>query len=90
MQTTLTRRAALRLLGAAGAFLPARMVLAAPSAPEDPAGPRLVVVMLRGALDGLAAVPARGDPAWTALRTDEDAVNPVLALDSTFSIHPSS
>lgn len=88
MQTILTRRAALRLLGAAGAFLPAQMVLAAPSAPEDPAGPRLVVVMLRGALDGLAAVPARGDPAWTALRTDEDAVNPALALDTTFSMHP--
>jgi uncharacterized protein (DUF1501 family) len=89
MQTTLTRRAALRLLAAAGAILPARMVLAAPTgAPDDPAGPRLVVVMLRGALDGLAAVPPRGDPAWSALRTEDDASAAALVLDNTFAMHP--
>jgi uncharacterized protein (DUF1501 family) len=44
--------------------------------------------MLRGALDGLAAVPARGDPAWSALRTDEDAAAAALPLDGTFSMHP--
>ncbi|MEI6759511.1 MAG: DUF1501 domain-containing protein [Betaproteobacteria bacterium] len=88
MQTTLTRRAGLRLLGAAGAFLPLRMVFAAPVSTHEAAGPRLVVVMLRGALDGLAAVPARGDPAWSALRTDEDAAAGALPLDATFSMHP--
>ena len=67
MQSTLTRRAGLRLLGAAGALLPLRMVFAAPASTHEDAGPRLVVVMLRGALDGLAAVPAQGDPAWAAL-----------------------
>lgn len=88
MQTTLTRRAGLRLLGAAGAFFPLRMVLAAPASAHEVAGPRLVVVMLRGALDGLAAIPAQGDPAWTALRTDEDAAAAALPLDATFSMHP--
>ena len=88
MQTTLTRRAGLRLLGAAGAFLPLRMVFAAPASTREAEGPRLVVVMLRGALDGLAAVPAQGDPAWAALRTDEDAAAAALPLDATFSMHP--
>lgn len=32
--------------------------------------PRLVVIILRGALDGLSAVPPVGDPAYEALRPD--------------------
>ena len=88
MQTRLTRRAGLRLLGAAGALLPLRMVFAAPASTRQAEGPRLVVVMLRGALDGLAAIPAQGDPAWTALRTDEHAAVAALPLDATFSMHP--
>lgn len=88
MQTRLTRRAGLRLLGAAGAFLPLRMVFAAPASTREAEGPRLVVVMLRGALDGLAAIPAQGDPAWAALRTGEDAAAAALPLDATFSMHP--
>jgi len=105
MQTQLARRAAMRMLGtlgaagaaaAAGTFAPYRMVLAAPASKDEHAGPRLVVVMLRGALDGLAAVPALGDPAWAALRSDQDAKAQTQAqtqaqaraLDSTFSMHP--
>jgi uncharacterized protein (DUF1501 family) len=62
-------------------------------ASSDAERPRLVVVMLRGALDGLAAVPATGDPAWAALRpapltTAGSAVEPVLPLDRLFSLHP--
>ncbi len=99
MTLPLSRRAALHWLGAAAtasAFVPARLALAAPSPSQDPLGPRLVVVMLRGALDGLAAVPALGDVGWSALRGDADAatanVAPVpaaLRLDSTFGLHPS-
>lgn len=50
---------------------------------------RCVVVMLRGALDGLAAVPAPGDPQWAALRGPlaEGAEAP-LALDGFFALHP--
>ena len=53
---------------------------------------QLVVVMLRGALDGLAAVPAIGDPQWNSLRPPPDTptANPVapLPLDATFALHP--
>ena len=38
--------------------------------------PRFLVVVLRGALDGLAAVAPVGDPDWVALRGDK-----VLRLD---------
>src|SRR5262249_60749037 len=33
--------------------------------------PRLLVIVLRGALDGLAAVAPVGDPEWTRLRGDK-------------------
>lgn len=56
---------------------------------------RLVVVMLRGALDGLAAVPVPGDPAWAALRPPvevkvRDALPgaPPLPLTGPFALHP--
>ncbi len=80
---------------AAGALLAgptARLALAA-ATPAAPVGQgRLVVVLLRGALDGLAAVPAVGDPAWSTLRppTAADAAQPApLALDGLFALHPS-
>jgi uncharacterized protein (DUF1501 family) len=54
--------------------------------------PRLLVVVLRGALDGLAAVAPVGDPRWAALRGDKalrlDGKTPALALDSFFALNP--
>src|SRR5262245_55384055 len=50
---------------------------------------RLLVVVLRGALDGLAAVPPIGDPAYAPLRGQlafhREAV---LPLNDTFALHP--
>ena len=88
------RRQALRWLLAPGmaGLLPARLALAAPDLRPD--GPRLVVVMLRGALDGLAAVPAPGDPAWASLRPATEgsggatAAPAGLPLGEPFSLHP--
>jgi uncharacterized protein (DUF1501 family) len=54
---------------------------------------RLLVIILRGALDGLAAVPPIGDPAYAstrgvlALHRSGDAA--ALPLDDTFALHPS-
>lgn len=73
---------------AAGAAMP-RLLLAATGASS-----RLVVVILRGALDGLAAVPPHGDPHYAGLHRDL-AIGPpggpdgARALDGTFGLHPS-
>jgi uncharacterized protein (DUF1501 family) len=55
---------------------------------------RLVVVILRGALDGLAAVPPYADPNYADLHRDLAIAPPgqaegALALDATFGLHPS-
>jgi uncharacterized protein (DUF1501 family) len=54
--------------------------------------PRLLVVVLRGALDGLAAVAPVGDPNWTALRGANalrvDGPTPGLRLDDLFALNP--
>jgi uncharacterized protein (DUF1501 family) len=54
---------------------------------------RLVVVILRGAVDGLAAVPPYGDPAYARLRgglaiAAPDATDGALRLDNLFGLHP--
>ena len=55
---------------------------------------RLVVVILRGALDGLAAVPPYGDPAYAGLHRELAIAPPgsadgALPLNGTFGLHPS-
>jgi uncharacterized protein (DUF1501 family) len=55
---------------------------------------RLVVVILRGALDGLAAVPPYGDPDYASLHRELAIAAPgapdgALALNDTFGLHPS-
>jgi uncharacterized protein (DUF1501 family) len=54
--------------------------------------PRLLVIVLRGALDGLAVVAPVGDPDWTKLRGDKaltlSSVTPALPLDGFFALNP--
>src|SRR6202163_4675433 len=54
--------------------------------------PRLLTIVLRGALDGLAAVAPVGDPDWIKLRGDNalrlDGKTPALPLDGVFALHP--
>ena len=55
---------------------------------------RLVVVILRGALDGMAAVPPYADPDYASLHRELAIASPgspdgALALDHTFGLHPS-
>ncbi len=58
------------------------------------AKPRFVFIILRGALDGLEAVPAFGDPAYEGLRGALAIGRPgtnggALPLDGIFGLHPS-
>jgi uncharacterized protein (DUF1501 family) len=54
--------------------------------------PRMLTIILRGALDGLAAVAPVGDPDWVKLRGDKaltlDGKTAALPLDSFFALNP--
>ena len=54
--------------------------------------PRLLVIVLRGALDGLAAVAPVGDPDWPSLRGEKGLMRgsaaPGLPLDTFFALNP--
>jgi uncharacterized protein (DUF1501 family) len=54
--------------------------------------PRFLTIVLRGALDGLAAVAPVGDPGWVKLRGDSalklDGATPGLPLDGFFALNP--
>ena len=104
---SLKRRDGLRALVGAAALactMPARLAFAAPSNAKADKQQRLVIVLLRGALDGLAAVPAIGDPSWADLRGNAEAAarsralnaaagvavaqGSMMPLDTTFALHP--
>jgi uncharacterized protein (DUF1501 family) len=86
-----TRRSILKTSLAAGALsiwdAPIRMAFA--NAPTDR---RFVVVILRGALDGLAAVPPYGDPDYKSVRgalaLDTTGTTALHDLDGHFGLHP--
>jgi uncharacterized protein (DUF1501 family) len=78
-------------LAASGALLTSRLVFAGEGAA---AKSRLVIVILRGALDGLSAVPPYGDRDYAALRRElaiaaPGTANGALKLDTEFGLHPS-
>ena len=54
--------------------------------------PRLLVIVLRGALDGLAAVAPVGDPDWQRLRGNDaltlQGADATLPLDGFFALNP--
>jgi uncharacterized protein (DUF1501 family) len=54
--------------------------------------PRVLVVVLRGGLDGLGMVAPVGDPDWIKLRAEKglalDGKPPALPLDSLFALNP--
>lgn len=49
---------------------------------------RFVLVILRGALDGLGAVPPVGDPGYARLRQTLALAGSALQLDGDFALHP--
>jgi uncharacterized protein (DUF1501 family) len=87
-QFRLTRRSA--LLGLATSVSLSRTSLALAAAPTDK---RLVVIILRGALDGMAAVVPYGDPGLAGLRGEIVPPAPgqadgLLELGGFFGLHP--
>lgn len=77
------------LLGAGSLFAWAYTPRVARASGRDP---RLLVILLRGALDGLATVAPVGDPGWLRLRGDDalrlDGPNAGLRLDGFFALNP--
>ena len=77
------------LLGSGALFAWTQMPRLARAEGRDP---RMLVIVLRGALDGLGAVAAVGDPDWSSLRGDRalmlDGKTPALPLDSFFALNP--
>ena len=79
------------LRGAAASGLGALVPLAGLSlaGAATPGGPRLVLMILRGGMDGLSAVPAPGDPAFADARSALGRfASPALPLDGLFALHP--
>ncbi len=86
LRRDLLRGVAASALASASGILASRVSFAAPAAGDA----RFVFVLLRGALDGLAAVPPIGDANYRQLR-NELALNDVpglVRLDDLFSLHP--
>lgn len=79
------------VLGAAGAFFAWSFM---PKFAHAAGGrdPRLVVIVLRGALDGMSLAAPVGDPDYAELRDrialSTSGANPALALDGFFALHP--
>lgn len=86
---TPSRRA---ILGAAGALFAWSFVPKAAHAAPGARDSRFLLVVLRGALDGLSAVPPLGDPDYAGLREGialgRDGAEAALPLDGFFYLHP--
>ena len=78
------------LISAAALASPISLALAATAPNARPDDARFVFVLLRGGMDGLAAVPAIGDPDFAAARGPlANFGAPPLPLDGTpFALHP--
>lgn len=81
---TPTRRSFLQTL-ASGAVLAALPRFAVAAADTDA---RFILVILRGALDGLAAVPAYGDPAYLSQRGELAIASHDYRLNDLFALNP--
>jgi uncharacterized protein (DUF1501 family) len=77
------------LLGAGALFAWSYMPKLARAEGRDP---RLLVVVLRGGLDGLAMLAPVGDPDWVKLRGEKglalDGKSPAVPLDAFFALNP--
>src|ERR1700759_577616 len=90
---TLNRRTFLQVAGASSALIPFGRAAFAASAGNGLSNKRLVVVLLRGAVDGLNVVVPHGEPAYYDARPTIAVPKPgrdggALDLDGHFGLHP--
>ena len=78
----LTRSAFVGCSAAASPFLTPLSFAAAPW------NTRLVVIILRGGMDGLDVVRPYGDPQFAKLRPDQATASERIDLDGFFALHP--
>lgn len=90
MTHSLNRRAFLARSALIGCSLAASPLFTPVSLAAAPGENRLVVILLRGGMDGLDVVRPYGDPAYTALRGDVGMGGPegAIDLDGYFALHP--
>ena len=90
MTNSLNRRDFLARSALIGCSLAASPLLTPVSLAAAPGDNRLVVILLRGGMDGLDVVRPYGDPAYAALRGDAglSAEDPAIDLDGYFALHP--
>ncbi|MEP3440049.1 MAG: DUF1501 domain-containing protein [Sulfitobacter sp.] len=90
MTEQLNRRAFLGRSALLGCSLAASPLLTPLSLAATPGDNRLVVILLRGGMDGLDVVRPYGDPAYAALRGDAGLKDEggAVDLDGYFALHP--
>ena len=87
--TLAERRRLIKAVLSAGAALPLATLSFAAHSKSATSDKRFVMIILRGGMDGLYAVPAVGDPDFAVARGSlAQYAQPVLPLDSTFALHP--
>ena len=88
MSDRLSRRKLLSRAAAIGCSLAASPLLTPVTFASAPWDARLVVIILRGGMDGLDVVRPVGDPAFATLRPKLNEAGPGLDLDGYFALHP--
>lgn len=89
----LNRRLLLSGLAASAWFPIGSQVMAAAREPQGTAQPRLIVILLRGAMDGLSVVAPYADPDYARSRPELALARPgsadgLIDLDGHFGLHP--
>ena len=90
VQSPPTRRQFLARAGALGCSLAASPLMTPISLAATPGDHRLVVIILRGGMDGLDLVRPVGDPAFAGLRPTILGDKKGLPLDGFYELHPSA
>ena len=87
MARSLSRRGLLQQAGFIGCSLAASPLITPVAFAQAPWDTRLVVIILRGGMDGLDVVRPVGDPGFAALRPGVD-LQESIDLDGYFALHP--